>query len=85
MSPPYAHNARIAHPFLPHTNPVRLTQNIYNFTKEFGDFSPPFERSITADFTLTHPKSFAVNPNPISDAATKTFHIPYKPSGHTII
>jgi hypothetical protein len=49
MSPPSAHNAPIAHPFLPHTKPVKSTQSISNFTKEVGDFSPPFEPSITVD------------------------------------
>ncbi len=85
MLPPSAHNAPIAHPFLPHTNPVKSIKNISNFTKEVGDFSPPFETSITVDFTLTYPKFFAANPDAISDAATATFPILYKTLGHSII
>jgi hypothetical protein len=85
MSPPSAHNAPIAQPFSPHTYPVKSTQSISNFTKEDGDFSPPFEPSITADFTLTHPKSPAADPNPMSDAATNIFPMPYKPSKRNII
>ncbi len=85
MSPSSAHHAPIAHTFLPQTTTVKSTQSIANFTKEVGDCTPPFEPSITVDFTLTHSYFSAANPNPISDAATYTIPITHKPPGHTTI